>query len=222
MKTQSDHLRETATGFGGGRGTNNTKARELEGNLYNTIEKVLIIELQEKYPNLTFKLKRRLYKKEISKNYKPKWTPESKQPYIQPDGGILYLIHNGVEYPILVGEAKQQGTNDKREEEGKKKQSMGNAIERACKNFLELRCYYKHFDYFPYHIFIAGCDFKTGSSICDRTDVLTDYEDRNEDYTLHPDKIASVWMREETWTPEEIYDRLYKTAIIVIEHIIND
>ena len=220
--TQSDRLRQTATRFGGGAGTYNRKARLLEHNLYNTTANTLIAELQEKYPHITFKLKRRLYKREIAKNLgKLNWKPESDDPYIQPDGGILYLILNGVEYPILVGEAKQQGTNDKREEEGKKLQSLGNAIERAAKNYLELKCYFKPYNYFPYQLFAAGCDFKEGSSIIDRLDVMTEYEPRNKDYTFHKDKIASIWIREETWTPQEIYDRLYNTAVNVIEHILN-
>ena len=36
MKTQSDRLRKTATDFGGGRGTNNKKARLLENVLSRT------------------------------------------------------------------------------------------------------------------------------------------------------------------------------------------
>ena len=220
--SQSDGLRQTAAGFGGGAGTYNKKARLLEGNLYDTTATTLISELQERYPSYLFKLKRRLYKTEIARNLgKLNWKPESANPYILPDGGVLYLVVDGVEYPILVGEAKQQGTNDKRKEEGKKPQSLGNAIERACKNFLELRTYFKPYDYFPYQLFVAGCDFKKGSSIVDRLDVMTDYEPRNEDYTFHEDKLASIWMREETWTPEEIYDRLYETAVNVTEHILN-
>ena len=65
--TQSDRLRQTATRFGGGSGTYNRKARLLEHNLYNTTANTLIAELQEKYPHITFKLKRRLYKREIAK-----------------------------------------------------------------------------------------------------------------------------------------------------------
>ena len=221
--SQSDRLRQTATGFGGGSGTYNKKAQLLEGNLDEVTTEILLQELQEKYPHLVLVHEPRILKTDIAKNLgKLNWKPESKKPFIKPDGGVLYLILNGIKYPILVGEAKQQGTNDRRKEEGKKKQSMGNAIERATKNFLELRCFYKPFDYFPYHIFIAGCDFRKGSSIIDRTDVLTEYEPRNEDYTFHEDKIASIWMREEIWTPQEIYDRLYKTSVNVIEHIIND
>ena len=154
IMSQSDRLRQSATEFGGGSGTYNNKAQLLEGNLDKATTEILLQELQEKYPHLVLDHEKIVLKTDIAINFgKLNWKPESKKPFIKPDGGVLYLIFKGIKYPIIVGEAKQQGTNDKREEEGKKKQSMGNAIERACKNFLELRCYYKHFDYFPYHIF---------------------------------------------------------------------
>ena len=47
MKTQSDHLRKTATEFGGGRGTNNKKARLLEKNLYSTVRDLALIHIYE-------------------------------------------------------------------------------------------------------------------------------------------------------------------------------
>ena len=56
MKTQSDYLRKTATGFGGGRGTNNKKARLLEKNLYDTVKNVLLPALRKKFPNCIFVL----------------------------------------------------------------------------------------------------------------------------------------------------------------------
>ena len=52
--SQSDRLRQTATGFGGGSGTYNKKARLLEGNLYDTTATTLISELQERYPHYLF------------------------------------------------------------------------------------------------------------------------------------------------------------------------
>ena len=53
----------------------------------------------------------------------------SKRSSMRPDGGILSIEDQaGVLYPILISEAKKQGTNDKRLKEGKPKQSRGNAI----------------------------------------------------------------------------------------------
>mgnify|MGYP001997831718 CR=1 FL=1 len=66
-----------------------------------------------------------IYKTEIARNLgKPNWKPESKDPFIKPDGGVLYARIDGYMYPILVSEAKQQGTNDIRQEEGKKKNAV--------------------------------------------------------------------------------------------------
>ena len=221
MKTQSDRLRKTATDFGGGRGTNNKKARLLEKNLYTTVRDKLLPQLEKDFPNCVFVLQRDLKKTDIARNLgRLNWKPESDDPYIRPDGGILYMIYDGVKYPINICEAKQQGTNDKRKEEGKKPQSLGNAIERSCKNYLELVSFFTPFDYFPYNMFLSGCDFKKKSYIIDRLDVLTKYYERNKDYTFHPDSIPSIWMREEVWTPEEIYARIYDTTKRVILHIL--
>ena len=220
FKTQSDHLRNTATKFGGGRGTNNKKARLLENNLFDTIEKKLIPQLESDFPELEFLLEKQLFKSQIVESINnTKWKSESQNPFIKPDGGILYVIIDGKKFPIHVAEAKQQGTNDKRENEGKKKQSLGNAIERSAKNYLELKTYFSPYGYFPYNMFLSGCDFKTGSSIIDRLDVLTNYQDRNVDYTFHPDSLTSVWMREKMWTSEEIYDIIYDTTVRVVQHI---
>ena len=62
---------------------------------------------------------------------------------------------------------------------------------------------------------------KKKSYIIDRLDVLTKIlHERNTDYTFHPDSIPSIWMREEVWTPEEIYARIYDTTKRVILHIL--
>jgi len=43
---------------------------------------------------------------------------------MRPDGGILYIVtRNKQKYPILITEMKNQGTNDLRLKEGKKKTS---------------------------------------------------------------------------------------------------
>ena len=65
--------------------------------------------------------------------------------------------------PIFMGEMKKQGTNDKRILEGKKRQAIGNAgPDRVAKNF-EIAadyCYLCDKDFFPYNVFLHGCDFK--------------------------------------------------------------
>ena len=224
--SQSEKLREVAVKFGGGKGTNNEKARTLEINLYDTVKDRLLPQLQQNFPNRVFVLEKKLYKNDIAKNLgELNWKPESKNPYISPDGAVLSMIHDDIKYPICICEAKQQGTNDKREEEGKKPQSKGNAIERAFKNFSELKSYCTPFPFFPYYMFLSGCDFKSGSSIVDRLDGLTHYKERNVAHTFHPDNngsisVASVYMRDEPmWTQDEMYDTIYPESVKVVEYI---
>lgn len=86
---------------------------------------------------------------------------------IETDAHIIYLTMclNGatIKRPLFLGEMKKQGTNDKRIEEGKKKQAIGNAApDRVWKNF-EIAaeyCYLSDKDFFPYNVFLHGCDFK--------------------------------------------------------------
>jgi len=220
--SSSVRLRETHKKIGGGKTIFNEDAKKLEQNLSETV-KNLIVELQELFPSVTFFWRYKIDKKDIAKNIgKSNWKPCSKKPFIKPDGGILYAEINGKIYPILVVEAKKQGTNDKLMEEGKKKQSKGNAIERAVKNHSELKLFFKPFDFYPYVVFASGCDFEKESSINDRLDSMTEYEPRNQEYVFHPDKLATIWIREKSWTYSEIYDKIKSTSISVITHILNE
>ena len=80
---------------------------------------------------------------------------------IKPDGGFIY-IETPNKNKLLLGatEAKKQGTNDLREEEGLKKQARGNAVERTNKNYVEIGNYFLCEDIFPYLIFMKGCDLE--------------------------------------------------------------
>ena len=52
----------------------------------------------------------------------------------------MYIVTKDEQkYPILITEMKNQGTNDLRLKEGKKKQAKGNAIERLGKNVIGFR-----------------------------------------------------------------------------------
>lgn len=220
--SSSTRLRETHKKIGGGKSIFNEDAKALEQNLSETL-KDLILELQELFPSVTFSWSYKIDKMDIAKNIgKPNWKPCSKSPFIKPDGGILYAEINGKIYPILVAEAKKQGTNDKLLKEGKKKQAKGNAIERAVKNHSELKLFFKPFDFYPYIVFASGCDFEEGSSINDRLDSMTEYEPRNQEYVFHPNKLATVWIREKSWTYSEIYDKIKSTSKSVITHILNE
>jgi hypothetical protein len=49
---------------------------------------------------------------------------------------------------------------------------------------------------------------------------MTEYEPRNQSYIFHPNKLATVWIREESWTYSEIYAKLKITSNNVITHIL--
>jgi hypothetical protein len=220
--SSSIKLRETHKKIGGGKSIFNQDAKKLEQNLSETV-KNLIIELQQLFPSIRFFWDWKIDKKDIANNIgKFNWKSCSKKPFIKPDGGVLYAEINGKVYPILVSEAKKQGTNDKLLEEGKKKQAKGNAIERAVKNHSELKLFFKPFDFYPYVVFASGCDFEEGSSINDRLDSMTEYEPRNREYVFNPNKLATVWIREESWTYSEIYDKIKSISKSVITCILNE
>lgn len=219
--SSSKRLRETHKKIGGGKAIFNEDAKNLESRLSDTVQEV-IKYLQGVFPEVKFSWVKKLEKKKIAENIgKPHWKPCSKNPYILPDGGIVYAEILGKKYPILISEAKKQGTNDKLLEEGKKKQAKGNAIERAVKNHSEINLYFRPYDYYPYVVFASGCDFEASSSINDRLDSMTNYEPRNQEYIFHKDKLATIWIREDQWTKQEIYDKLKDTTKKIVYHIIS-
>lgn len=137
-------------------------------------------------------------------------SPEKSTSFMTPDGGITYLKDkNGELYPILIAEVKNQGTNDMRELEGKKKQSQGNAVERLGKNVIGLRTYMLKETIFPFVCFGDGCDFASGSSILDRVLTVAMFGEMNVDHTTNegPNGIfnrGSYYFRESYWTAEEM------------------
>lgn len=219
--SSSKQLRQTHVKIGGGKSIFNEDAKKIETTLLKAI-KSLIVSLEEQFPSIIFWWNFKIDKFDIAKNIgKSNWTSCSKSPFIKPDGGVLYAKINEKIYPILVCEAKKQGTNDKLLEEGKKKQSKGNAIERAVKNHSELKLFFKPYDFYPYVIFASGCDFEKTSSINDRLDCMTEYEPRNVEYIFHPDKLATIWIRENSWDYSEIYDRIESVSKNVVNYILN-
>jgi type II restriction enzyme len=214
----SKHLRETHTELGGGRGIFTEGAKVLEGNVAKQVQELVSV-LESIHPDIQFIHRKTLTKFEISPE--PEYKPHSKGSGVKPDGGILFAKINDKLYPILVCEAKKQGTNDVRLAEGKKKQGKGNAIERAFKNFEEFRIYFEKYDYFPYLIFAYGCDFEDGSSINDRMDAMTRYKPRNEQYIFHSKQLATIYVQDRPFTDEEIFDRIKDVSTQVINHLLN-
>jgi len=129
---------------------------------------------------------------------------------MRPDGGILYIIaKDGQKFPILITEMKNQGTNDLRIKEGKKKQAKGNAIERLGKNVIGFRSSLLNESIFPFICFGDGCDFAKDSSILDRVITISMFGKLNvvRVHNEGPNGIfnrGSFYFREKLWTAVEM------------------
>ena len=159
-----------------------------ESNLYL---KDIINKLKEIYPDVDFD-----YNFESSS--------------MRPDGGILYIImKDGQKFPILITEMKNQGTNDLRIKEGKKKQAKGNAIERLGKNVIGFRTAFLNESIFPFICFGDGCDFSKDSSILDRVITISMFGELNK-IRVHNEgqngifNRGSFYFREKLWSPTEM------------------
>ncbi|MFH1369686.1 MAG: EcoRI family type II restriction endonuclease [Planctomycetota bacterium] len=133
--------------------------------------------------------------------------------FMKPDGGILFIRgqkEDALSYPVLIAEAKNQGTNVLRAEEGLPKQSMGNAIERMGKNVIGLRTALMREGIFPFVCFGYGCDFEPDSSILDRVTTVAMFGRLNKTY-LHNEEAGkfnrgSFYFRPAKWTIEEMFE----------------
>lgn len=145
------------------------------------------------------------------------YTPSSKSS-INPDGGIL-SIHDpeGGLYPVLIAEAKNQGTNDLRLAEGKKKQAQGNAIERLGKNVIGFRTALLKEAIVPFVCFGYGIDFDEGSSILERVATIAMFGTLNEIHLVNEGEggqfnRGSFFFRRHPWKEEEMEDIMYQIA----------
>ena len=159
---------------------------------------------------------------------------------VKPDGGVIEVKDvNGKWRTILISEAKKQGTNVERIREGLGKQAQGNAIERTHKNIAELKNYMINESYFPYVVFMHGSDLTIDTlfvpepngdvfqlhptSIPDRLTAASYGLPVNTSYcenmfAIRSDgskimlQIASLYMRNDPWTQEEMVDVMIKIA----------
>ena len=143
---------------------------------------------------------------------------------LRPDGGILFIkAQDGKRYPILISEAKRQGTNDDRALEGLKKQSKGNAIERLGKNVIGFRAMCVNESIFPFVVFGQGIDFEEGSSILDRVSVIALFNPLNRT-SVHNEGVAknlqrgSFYFRVQKWTVDEMTSVMIDIAKQSIEY----
>jgi type II restriction enzyme len=133
---------------------------------------------------------------------------------MRPDGGILSIVDDKEKkYPILITEMKNQGTNDLRLKEGKKRQAKGNAIERLGKNVIGFRAALLKETIFPFICFGDGCDFAPDSSILDRVVTISMFGELNK-IRVHNEGAhgqfnrGSFFFREKLWTPKEMAEKM--------------
>jgi len=121
--------------------------------------------------------------------------------FMKPDGGILCLVDKDhALFPILVSEVKNQGTNDRRANEGKPLQPKGNAIERLAKNVIGFKALMQKQGIFPFVCFGYGIDFAPGSSILGRVQTVAQFHPLNTTNI----ETGSFFFRENPWDVDEM------------------
>ncbi len=150
-----------------------------EAKLHDTsvyeIAKHVLTELRKKYPQLTFRHRESVKKKEINEALQKVDAALGKTLFVAhssiiPDGGLLEVLDdNGDWRVVLVSEAKYQGRDIENIQKGKlvgKKNNQnlmaaGNAIERSHKNISEIANFMLSESHFPYVLFLEGSNFLT-------------------------------------------------------------
>ncbi len=167
----------------------------------------IVANLKEEFPDIRF------------------YNPSSKSS-MKPDGGILSIEDKeGRLYPILIAEAKNQGTNDLRMAEGKKKQALGNAIERLGKNVIGFRTALMNEAIVPFVCFGYGIDFEDGSSILERVATIAMFGTLNEIHLVNEGdggrfNRGSFFFRRQQWQEEEMEEIMYEIASRSIHYYI--
>ena len=138
---------------------------------------------------------------------------------MNPDGGILSLLsRNGTDrFPIVIAEAKHQGTNDLRAREGLPPQSKGNAIERLGKNVIGFRAMMLDEQIMPFVCFGYGIDFEDTSSILDRVRTIAMFGTLNTVHVLNQGdggrfNRGSFFFRRAAWSREEMVQVMTEIA----------
>jgi type II restriction enzyme len=145
--------------------------------------------------------------------------------FMKPDGGILVLEKiNDASFKriVLCVEMKRQGTNDKRQEEGKAKQAQGNAIERLGKNLIGIRSALQYEKITPFICFGWGVDFDETSSILDRVITMNEFYPLNRIFVFKREDYApvSMFFRAKEWEENELFEIMKEVAETSIRYYI--
>lgn len=142
------------------------------------------IELEKIYPQLTFRYRTGIEKKEINRALQQVDTDLGQTLFvadsnIKPDGGLIEVKDDdGAWRIVLVSEAKHQGKDIENIKSGimvgkNNDQDLmvaGNAIERSHKNISEIANFMLKEAYFPYVLFLEGTNFLTSDISVKRPD----------------------------------------------------
>lgn len=194
----------------------NVSSKKQESDLIKAIQRVETAIISKFDPSIRLSYKEKWYLKDIVGELRAtfpdvRFHHHLETSFMQPDGGILAIApksEDGTMYPILIAEAKKQGTNDLRAAEGKPRQSRGNAVERLGKNLIGLRAALMRESIFPFVCFGYGVDFEQGSSILDRITTMAMFGELNKTH-LHNDgsgrfNRGSFYFRSEQWSVDEM------------------
>lgn len=240
--SNSERLSQTAASIGGGKGIFNEDALYHEVGLQNVIPKLISL-LETEYPNVKFFHKKKITQRELIDKVNPKvpYIPVSEKSFVSPDGGVLFVKYKRKEYPILISEAKKQGTNFFKKDGTLKEnltlkqrllamssltQAKGNAVERAYKNIEEFKLYCEDLNYFPYVLFACGCDFASDSTILDRCSAMTRKSPFNVNYVadceerkkigqyvyIRKTQKVTLYIQEDYFTANEMFEKIYEVA----------
>lgn len=150
----------------------------------NDFSKVVFETFKKDFPNLEFRFRDSIEKKEINEKLRsvdPRLgaTIFVAKASIKPDGGIIEVKDNDGKWRIvLVCEAKHQGKDIENISKGilvgknnnQELMVAGNAIERSHKNINEIRNLMIDEKHFPYILFLQGSNFLTESVAVTRPD----------------------------------------------------
>ena len=232
--SNSDRLSQTAASIGGGRGIFSEDALYHEVGLQKAVPELISV-LQEEYSNVEFFWKKTVTQKEIIEKVAlidnvpldEMYQTVNGDTFVSPDGGVLFVKYKGIDLPILISEAKKQGTLFFKEDGtlrdgltviqialalSGKEQGRGNAIERAFKNIEEFKLYCEGLNYFPYVIFACGKDFEMTSTIRDRCSAMTRKRPFNVNYVADLPQKVTLYIQEEYFTANEMFDKIYDVA----------
>lgn len=148
------------------------------------ISHLVIKQLEKEYPQLTFRYRNSIEKKEINEALKKVDSSLGQTLFVEnasiiPDGGLIEVLDDYGDWRVvLVSEAKHQGKDieniRKGELVGKNKDqdlmAAGNAIERSHKNISEIANYMLAERHFPYVLFLEGSNFLTETISVERPD----------------------------------------------------